>query len=286
MVVTHRPDTLEPVLQLLATEKYTLFAGGTDLMVQHPARPGIPASFDRDIIFLDGIKQLQVIESIETETGSVLNIGAGVNLNTIQHNPLVPEILRLSVAKIAAPAVRNRATLAGNICNASPAADALPALYLLNAKVILSSLEGSREVSLHDFITGPSRNALQANEVLTRVLIPTPDLPISFYHKVGTRAANALTKLSVAGLAKIEGDIIVDWRVAFGAVAPRVVRSVEIEQRLNNKPISILQEPGFIDSITHAYSELICPINDQRSSAQYRHRTSLNLLQCWLDQIG
>jgi xanthine dehydrogenase FAD-binding subunit len=208
MVTVYRPDTLEQALDKLAVGEHTLFSGGTDLMVRHSARPGITPDFKHDVVFLDAIEELQHITPIElesdlgTEAGlcqSGLCIGAGVNLHDIEINPLVPDVLRQSVANIAAPALRNRATMAGNICNASPAADSLPALYLLDAKLVLSSIHGQREMPIANFITGPGRTCLQQGEVLTHVVIPKTDLPVTFYHKVGTRAANALTKRRLQG---------------------------------------------------------------------------------------
>jgi xanthine dehydrogenase FAD-binding subunit len=293
MVTVYRPDTLEQALDKLAVGEHTLFSGGTDLMVRHSARPGITPDFKHDVVFLDAIEELQHITPIEsgsdlgTEAGlqSGLCIGAGVSLHDIEINPLVPDVLRQSVANIAAPALRNRATMAGNICNASPAADSLPALYLLDAKLVLSSIHGQREMSIANFITGPGRTCLQQGEVLTHVVIPQADLPVTFYHKVGTRAANALTKLSVAGLAKVEQGKVVDWRVAFGAVGPTVVRSIVLEQKIIGQPVEMLREPLFMENILSCYSKVICPIDDQRSTAQYRHRASLNLLERWLSQF-
>jgi xanthine dehydrogenase FAD-binding subunit len=288
MVTVYRPDTLEQALDKLAVGEHTLFSGGTDLMVRHSVRPGITPDFKHDVVFLDAIEELQHITQIELESDlqSGLCIGAGVSLHDIEINPLVPDVLRQSVANIAAPALRNRATMAGNICNASPAADSLPALYLLDAKLVLSSIHGQREMPIANFITGPGRTCLQQGEVLTHVVIPQADLPVTFYHKVGTRAANALTKLSVAGLAKVEQGKVVDWRVAFGAVGPTVVRSTVLEQKIIGQPVEMLREPLFIENILSGYSKVICPIDDQRSTAQYRHRASLNLLERWLTQLA
>lgn len=297
MVKVYRPDTLEQALDKLAVGEYTLFSGGTDLMVRHSVRPGVTPSFERDVVFVDAIDELKQITQqgiepqVEGGADSALYIGAGVILSEIETHPLVPDILRQGVAKIAAPALRNRATMAGNICNASPAADSLPALYLLDARVVLSSVHGRREMALEDFIQAPGQTQLKKGEMLTHVVIPQSDLPTMFYHKVGTRAANALTKLSVAGLAKVEKDSagkshLADWRVAFGAVGPTVVRSRELESRLIGQPTDKLAKPGFVDEVIGLYSEIIRPIDDQRSTANYRHQTSLNLLQRWLGQLS
>jgi len=297
MVTVYRPDTLEQALDKLAVGEHTLFSGGTDLMVRHSVRPGMTPSFSHDVVFVDAIDELKHITQASLEADcedgvdSGIFIGAGVTLSEIEHHPLIPDVLRQSVAKIAAPALRNRATMAGNICNASPAADSLPALYLLDARVILSSVEGQREMALEDFVLAPGLTQLKQGEMLTHVVIPQSDLPITFYHKVGTRAANALTKLSVAGLAKVKKGRtgkgkLVGWRVAFGAVGPTVVRSRELESLLIGQPTEKLTKPRFVNEVIGLYSEIIRPIDDQRSTAEYRHRASLNLLQRWLSQLG
>lgn len=297
MVTVYRPETLEQALDKLAVGEHTVFSGGTDLMVQHGVRPGMTPSFEHDVMFVDAIGELQhiTVGSIEPQeegdVDSALFIGAGVTLSEIEAHPQVPEILRRGVAKIAAPALRNRATMAGNICNASPAADSLPALYLMDARVVLSSVDGQREMALEDFILAPGLTQLKHGEMLTHIVIPQLDLPEMFYQKVGTRAANALTKLSVAGLARVEKGRtgkgkLVDWRIAFGAVGPTVVRSRELESLLVGQPTEKLANSRFVDEIVALYSDIIRPIDDQRSTAEYRHRTCLNLLHRWLSQLS
>ncbi|AJR09146.1 dehydrogenase [Photobacterium gaetbulicola] len=297
MVNVYRPDTLAQALDTLSMGKLTVFSGGTDLMVQHGVRAGMSPRFEQDVLFVDAIEELQYIASAEPEhkgesgQEQALYIGAGVVLADIEQHPLVPSVLRQSVAKIAAPALRNRATLAGNICNASPAADSLPALYLLDARVVLSSIRGQREMALADFILAPRVTALKPDEMLTHIVIPQYDLPEVFYHKVGTRAANALSKLSVAGLARIKrypkkAPVIADWRVAFGAVGPTVVRSRELELLVVGQSLDTLAKPGFVQQVVGCYREIIRPIDDQRSTAAYRQQASLNLLTRWLEGLS
>ncbi|MGF1736964.1 FAD binding domain-containing protein [Photobacterium satsumensis] len=289
MVNIYRPESLAQALDTLSMGELMLFSGGTDLMVQHGVRAGMSPRFEQDVLFVDAIEELQYITASEHE--QALYIGAGVVLADIEQHPLVPSVLRQSVAKIAAPALRNRATLAGNICNASPAADSLPALYLLDVRVVLSSIRGQREMRLEDFILAPRVTALKPDEMLSHIVIPQQDLPEVFYHKVGTRAANALSKLSVAGLARIKrfpkkAPILEDWRVAFGAVGPTVVRSRELESLVIGQSLETLAKPGFIAQVTDCYREIIRPIDDQRSTSAYRQQASLNLLTRWLEGLS
>ncbi|WP_281223367.1 FAD binding domain-containing protein [Photobacterium sanguinicancri] len=295
MVNVYRPETLAQALDTLSTGKMIVFSGGTDLMVQHGVRAGMSPRFEDDVLFVDSIDELQYILTTDHEDENnqeqALYIGSGVVLADIERHPLVPSILRQSVAKIAAPALRNRATLAGNICNASPAADSLPALYALDAHVVLSSIHGQREMPLKDFISAPRVTALREDEMLTHIIIPHYDLPEVFYHKVGTRAANALSKLSVAGLARIKrfpkkAPVIEDWRVAFGAVGPTVVRSRELESLVIGRSLETLAKPKFIGQVVDCYREIIRPIDDQRSTATYRQQASLNLLTRWLETLS
>lgn len=280
MVNIYRPETLAQAVDTLSVGEHTLFAGGTDLMVHHKARLGLLPSFSKDVVFVDTIKEITQIEDSPHGTG--IRIGAAATLADIEKSDLVPQILKQAIVKIAAPALRNRATLGGNICNASPAADSLPVLYLLDAKVVLISVNGQRQLPIAGFITGPGKTLLQKGEMLSYIVIPKSDFSQTFYHKVGTRAANALTKLSVVGLAKVEGKLITDCRVAFGAVGPTIVRSLDLEKKVKGQSLKAVQNDEFLLKITELYSPLITPIDDQRSTAEYRHQASINLLKRFL----
>lgn len=279
MVTSYRPDTLTEALELMHLRPMIPFAGGTDLLVRHGIRTGVAPQFDQDVLFVDAIAALQQIEACETK----LVIGAGCTLTQLSCHRSVPALLRQACRQMAAPALRNRATLAGNIANASPAGDTLPALYLYDATLVLQSVSGCRRVPVTEFITGPGSTVRRSDELLTRIELPYLERPLTFYRKVGTRAANALAKLSVAGLASRDADgVLTDWRFAFGGVAPTVVRDRAIEQLL------VGRRPAQVDSeaIAAQYAELLRPIDDQRSTANYRKRAALNLLKSWLQTLA
>lgn len=282
MVAISHPKTLRQALDILATGEHILFAGGTDLMVRQRTRPNIPTEFSRNIVFTDHIGELSQI--VPTSEG--VRIGAAVTMDKAISNPLVPELLKQSLLKLAAPALRNRATIAGNICNASPAADTLPILYLLNAKVVLERLGNVRCLAIEDFIQGPGKTALQSDEMLTQIEIPLTDLPLTYYHKVGTRAANALTKIAFIGAAKVTQGVVTDWRVAFGAVAPTIVRNQALEAEVVGKSVADVTDAAFMDKLVLSYAELIKPIDDQRSTAIYRKTCALNLLKRFLTNLS
>ncbi|MBL7006325.1 MAG: FAD binding domain-containing protein, partial [Spirochaetia bacterium] len=197
-------------------------------------------------------------------------------LSAIGESTLVHPVLRNAVRQMAAPALRNLGTLAGNICNASPAGDAVCVLYALDAEIELSTEKSMRRMPLSEFITGPGKTELRSDELMTSIRIPELKDAVSFYKKVGTRKANALSKLSCTGILFTENGIISDMRLAVGAVAPVVVRSLELEKSIQGmklKEFTVYEEELF-----SAYSERIVPIDDQRSTAEYRKSVACGLI--------
>ena len=278
MVSSLRPRHLAAALEFLAEKKALPFAGGTDLMVRHRGYTGTGPKIEGPVLFLDAVEELKNI-AIE---GDNLIIGAGVTLSRILAEAGLPELLRKAIELIAAPGLRNRATMAGNVCNASPAGDSIPPLYVHEAAVRLISAQGEREIPVADFLLGPGKTALKEGEILESFVIPllprTPGKGKLYYRKVGTRRANALSKLSCAGFALLESGRIRDFRFAVGAVAPTVVRIPEAEKLLRDTA------PGELDweMVRQAAEIRIHPIDDQRSTADYRKQTALNALHEFL----
>ncbi|WP_425058892.1 Carbon monoxide dehydrogenase medium chain [Sporomusa carbonis] len=273
MVKTYIPGSLAEALAIKREHQAIAFAGGTDIMVRHRGGPGILPEFMQPVMF---IGQLEELKQVSLAAGR-LAIGAACTLSDLAQHKDVPDILKQALRVMASPAVRNMGTLGGNICNASPAGDTLPPLYALEASVVIENLESRREVPIQNFILGPGRVALQPDELLVAVNIPLAEYNVYFYKKVGTRKAEALAKLSFAGLAVTSENTVKDLRLAFGAVAPTVVKAQDIERLCIEK--SIAELPGLLPELIHRYSVLIRPIDDQRSSARYRKAVSLNLLQ-------
>ncbi|MBB6479498.1 FAD binding domain-containing protein [Spirochaeta isovalerica] len=276
MSESYRPETLDELLKLMAEKDLIPFAGGTDLMVQNAA-PQLP-KFKKDVVFLGHLSELKQIR----KDGQDLIIGAAATLTDIENHPHTPVLLRDAVALIAAPALRNRGTMGGNICNASPAGDSIPPLYALDAKFRLQSLNGERIVKAEDFFKGPGRTDRKKEEILKEIIIPLKEWNVKKYRKVGTRAANALTKCSITAAAKVKGGRIDDISIAFGAVGPVIVRDRNLE--LNIKGLTMKEMKEKIPSILNDYSAIIVPIDDQRSTAEYRKQVCLNLLKDFLEQ--
>jgi len=279
MVDGYRPANLAQALRIRAEHECLPLAGGTDLMVQHARGSGVRPGFHQPLLFLAHLTELRRI----VPDGQTLRIGAAVTLTELLHCDQVAPVLRDIVLQMASPPTRNLATIGGNIGNASPAGDTLPYLYALNADLIVQSIAGIRQVPVADFITGPRQTTLQRHELITEIIIPRQSFTLSYYKKVGQRRGMSLTKASFLGLATIADKRITDLRIAFGSVAPTVVRSLPAEALLIGKPVA--DTARRISGVVRRYESLIQPIDDARSTARYRRQVCLNLLTGFSHQL-
>ncbi|MCK5761743.1 MAG: FAD binding domain-containing protein, partial [Candidatus Izimaplasma sp.] len=197
-----------------------------------------------------------------------------------KHHELTPALLVEAIEIMASPAIRNMATIGGNIGNASPAGDSLPVFYVLNALVVLKSVESVREVPIEELITGPGRKAMQKNEMIVEIKVPINGFTATSFNKVGGRKADAISKISFAGVTKIKNNLVQDFRVAFGAVGPTVVRKTNLEANIIGLTVEDLKLN--IQEILNEYSEYIRPIDDQRSNKEYRKTVAVNLLKSFI----
>ncbi|WP_243459293.1 FAD binding domain-containing protein [Metabacillus bambusae] len=277
-ITAYRFDRLDQTLSQLNKENCSLIAGGTDVMVLHKSRRGVPPKIPKPIVFIDHLSELKRVYQNHKD----LHIGACCTYSDLLEDPLTPIPLKNAIKTIAAPAIRNRGTLGGNICNASPAGDSLPLLYVYNAKLLLRSVHGDRVVAISDFIQGPRRVQRHHNEMLVEIILPSvvEDGSHVVFEKVGNRNADAIAKVSFAGYIRINGARIEDVRFAFGAVGPTMVRSIDIEKKLYGKTIPLADAD--IAQIVAAFDKIIKPIDDQRSTALYRKTVALNLLRYFL----
>ncbi|MGJ7922175.1 FAD binding domain-containing protein [Neobacillus sp. LXY-4] len=277
-ITAYRFDRLEQTLSQLNQEDCLIMAGGTDVMVLHKSRRGVPPKIIKPIVFIDHLSELKQV----VQKNKDLHIGSCCTYSELLENPLIPEPLKRAIKTIAAPATRNRGTLGGNICNASPAGDTLPLLYVYNTKLLLRSVDGDRVVAISDFIQGPRRVQRMPNEILVEIILPSvlEEGSRVVFEKVGNRNADAIAKVSFAGLIQISNDRIEDIRFAFGAVGPTMVRSIDIEKKLIGKTIPLADAD--IAMIVSDFDKIIKPIDDQRSTAVYRRTVALNLLRYFL----
>lgn len=268
------PTNLQEALEMLSTHNCYIMSGGTDLMVQKHVSTGLLPNFDRDVIYVMNLKELDYVK--KDKKGNI-HIGATTRYVDILKSPLVPEIYKTVIKEIAATNIRNMATMTGNIGNASPAGDSLVPLVLNDASVVLSSVNGNREVLVSDFILGVRKIDRKPNEMITEIILKPQELKY-FYRKVGARKAESITKVSVLLGYKVEKGIIKDLRVAFGSVAVKVVRNLELENKYKGLKLSELD----VESVLKDYSPLVVPITDQRSNKEYRHKVAMNILRKFL----
>lgn len=275
------PETLAEALEWLGREPdLRPIAGGTDLMVP------FAAGTLKDTRFLNlwGLPELRGIEVSDR----TLIFGALTTYTDIRNHPLIADVfpnLVRSAEVTGAPAIQNRGTLGGNLVNGSPAGDSLPSLLAYDADVELRSTKGARWVSYAAFHTGYKRNLLQPGELLTRILLRKPEAGAGpgfhYFRKVGTRAAQAIAKVSLALHVQVKGGQLSTFRLALGAVAPVPLRAAKVEALLRGEPLQGLR----VRDALAALQEDIAPIDDIRSTAQYRRRVAGNLLEEALTQL-
>ncbi len=270
----YMPRTLSEALALLADNgpEALPIAGGTNLIPDMRGGRRRPAV----LVHVGGLAELR---GIQREDGHLV-VGGGTTLAEVLESPLIAEeapVLHQAARVFANPLVRNRATLAGNLVDASPAADSAPPLLVLDAEVELRSREGIRRMLLDDFLIGVRKTARRPDELLTAVrwTAPTPGTYTGFY-KVGLRKADAIAVVSVAVLVeRDEGGRVHKARIALGSVAPRVIRAREAESLLEGEPLT----EDRIAEAARLAAWATSPISDVRAPAAYRREVAKSLVQ-------
>jgi len=271
-----RPRSLKAALAMLAKEPtLTPIAGCTDVMV------GLHfgTSDQRQFIDLWPLDELRGITLDKPEGLSLrspeglslrLRIGALTTYTEIIASPILRKRVPMLVAaarEVGGAQIQNRGTLGGNIANASPAGDTLPVLAAADARIVLRSTGGERRVSFNEFYTGYRTSVRQPDELITAIEIPAIE-GRQWWRKVGTRRAQAISKIMIAG---VNGPEV---RIAFGSVGPTVL--------LATKAATVLAAGGSLAAAQAALREEIAPIDDIRSTGEYRARVAANLLaQFW-----
>jgi CO/xanthine dehydrogenase FAD-binding subunit len=270
------PSSLADALALLDREPgvWKPFAGGTDLMVLLEAGK-LP---HRNYVNIWNLKELRGIEA----TDSHVTLGALTTYTDVQSHPILQNefpMLCQAASETGGLAIQNRGTLGGNIVNASPAADSPPALLAYDAEIELVSTSGSRWRPYRGFHTDYKQMLIAPNELLSRIRLPRNTRDAThYYRKVGTRKAQAISKVCLAALGKLEDNQINDIKISFGSVAPIVLRCVQTEDALRGEKLTT-------DAIKLASAMLekeISPIDDIRSTADYRLQVAKNLLTDFL----
>jgi CO/xanthine dehydrogenase FAD-binding subunit len=274
------PRDLVAALGRLAAEPgvWRPFAGGTDLMVLLEAGK-LPHKKFLNIWNLGELRGISV--SAEHVTLGALTTYAEAQ----RHEILTREfpLLCRAAAETGSVATQNRGTLGGNIANASPAADSPPALIVYDAEIEIVSAGGARWVPYVSFHTGYKRMNLQAGELIRAVRLPRSAAGWKqYFRKVGTRRAQAISKICFAGAARTEAGRIADVRIALGSVAPMVVRALRAEELLRGQRLGSVDLRGVQDAL----SVEIAPIDDMRSTARYRQTVARNLLVEFVESLA
>jgi CO/xanthine dehydrogenase FAD-binding subunit len=282
--VAQTVKTLPEALALLAEPTdpsrgpWRPLAGGTDLMVTLAAGT-LPAGRYVDIWPLDELRGITVTET-------AIELGALTTYSEIRRHPELTTafpLLGLAARETGAHAIQNRGTLGGNIANASPAADTPPALLAYDAELILVSQQGTRTVAYSQFHSAYKQMDRRPDELIAKVRLRRPDSDapgrtVHYYRKVGTRAAQAISKVCLAGFARVDGQRLLNIRLGLGSVAPIPLRCTRTESVLLSAPL----DEALIRRAEATLAYEVSPIDDVRSTASYRRRVTLNLLREFL----
>jgi CO/xanthine dehydrogenase FAD-binding subunit len=259
------PKTLKQASALLDKygENSRVMAGGTDLMVKMKNRSLKPGY----VIDLERIPRLDYIKYFPKKG---VAIGSLTKISTVEYSPVIRDhypVLAYAAGQVGSIAIRNLATIGGNLCNAAPSADTAPALICLGANLRVTGPKGKREVPLENFFLGPGRTILGKGEILVEITLPPPQTGTrAIYFKHSPRGAMDLGVVGVAAAAVMEGNTIKDIRIALGAVASTPLRAQEAEKTVTGRRLT----EDLISKCAAAAAGESCCISDIRGSAEYR----------------
>ncbi|HXM62428.1 MAG TPA: 2-oxo-4-hydroxy-4-carboxy-5-ureidoimidazoline decarboxylase [Terriglobales bacterium] len=274
------PGNLQTIVALLAKEPgaWLPIAGGTDVMVQYAAGK-LPA---RKLVSIWNLPELRQVDVTPNE----IRVGAACTYTDLRKHEIIGKEFPLLVSAArwtGGVANQNRGTIGGNIVNASPAADSLPALLVYEAELILVSVRGERRLPYTSFHTGYKKMLLSPDELVEAVCLPRRfSRYFSHARKVGARNAQAISKVCIAALGRLADGLVEDVRVALGSVAPVPLRLIETEQIVKGKVVN----SDLLLSARKAVAAEIRPIDDIRSTARYRAAVAGNLLVEFLDRLN
>jgi len=264
-----RPADLEAALALLAEPGARILAGGTDVF---PAAGERPLSGRHvDVTGIKGLRALRVAPD-------AIRIGAALTWSDIARADLPPafDALKEAAREVGGAQIQNRGTIAGNLCNASPAADGVPPLLVLDAEIEIASLRGARRLPLAQFIAGNRRTALAPGEIVTAIVVPAPTPGMgSIFLKLGARRYLVISIVMVAILLDIDSSVVREARVAVGACSAAAMRLPAVERRLAGAPA----RAGLGDIVAAEDLAAVAPIDDLRATAEYRRDAALTLVR-------
>ena len=259
----HRAASLEEACRLMGElPKAQILAGGTDLLVD--IETGLRAA--ENVVSLKDVAEIRTIQKMSDH----VSIGSGCTATQVENDPVIAECfpeLASMVVKFASPQIRNRATLAGNICSAVACGDFPPILTALGAEVELCSSSGKRVLPLAEFFVGNRETVRVENEILTQILVPLkPERAAAAYQKFRRRASNSLALVSVAAYLELDDTGCREARIVLGAVAPVPLVAGEAARSLENKPVDAIA----VATAAEIAAQTAQPITDIRATDKYR----------------
>ena len=263
-----RPQTLSEALALLAEERWTVLAGGTDF---YPARGVRPIR--ENVLDIKGVAELDEL----AETGTHVRLGANLSWTAIRAAALPPafDALRAAAREVGSIQIQNRATLGGNLCNASPAADGVPPLLVLDTEVELASVRGVRRLPLGEFLQGNRKTQRMADELLTAVLVPKGSVAgRSSFRKLGGRRYLVISIAMVAVRLVVEDGRIAQASIAVGACSAVAQRLALLEDALRGAAV---HDAASLVRPEHCVP--LAPIDDVRATASYRNEAAVEMVR-------
>lgn len=263
-----RPGTLDEAVEVLGLHGGRVLSGGTDVFPSLGEGP-----LTGTVVDISAIRELVGIEA----TGDGVRIGARTTWSAIARAALPPafDALKGAAREVGAIQIQNAGTIAGNLCTASPAADGVPALLVLDAAVELASRAGRRTMPVAEFVSGYRRTRLEPGEVVSAVLVPPqPDARARFL-KLGARHSLVISIAMVAALVAVEDGVVAEARIAVGACSPVALRLPALEAALRGLPA----HPGLGLAVEAAHLAGLDPIDDVRAGAAYRRDAALTLVR-------
>ncbi len=274
------PASLAEVLQTLAAGEHLPIAGGTELMVALCAGRLQPKRF----VSLQHLRELRFIDASHPD---VLRIGAGTTFTDLRRSGMIARefpLLAQTASWTGSIANQNRGTLGGNIANGSPAADNPPALLAYDAELELMSAAGSRVLPYRNFHLGYKQTALAPGELIHAVHLPRRfQGHVQWVRKVGTREAQAISKIALAGVARVENGIFIEIKLGAASLLDRPARLSATEAALQGSEVA---DTNALAKACAALADEIAPIDDIRSTARYRAAVAANLLREFVEYAG
>lgn len=260
MIRYAKPTTVDEALALLGEDRWRILAGGTDFYPAQGAKP-----FRDNVLDINGLSALRGI----AETDEHWRIGARTTwTDVIRHSlPAAFDALKASAREVGSVQIQNVASVAGNLCNASPAADGVPALLALDADVELRSAKATRHLPLGEFILGNRRTALQAGEMVTAIRVPKRSAAgSSAFVKLGARRYLVISIAMAAARLVVENGVVAEAAIAVGSCSAVARRLAGVEVALRGQPVT----SALVDAVLSAPMDELSPIADVRGSAEYR----------------